>query len=310
MYDVIIIGGGPGGVAAGVYAARKKMKTAIIADTVGGQSVISVDIQNWIGTPSISGFEFSQALERHLRAQKDNINIVDGERAETIEKLSDGTFHVTTRSKKVFETKTILLTIGSRHRRLEIPGEKEFEGHGVVYCATCDAPLFKGKEVVVVGGGNSGLEAVVDLLPYATKIYLIHRGESLKGDKTTQDKIVQNQNVEIILNAVPREIHGEGKIVSELLYEDIKTGEKKILKVQGVFVETGVQPNSEIVKDLVKRSEWNSIVVNPQTQETSCPGIWAAGDVTDALYRQNNISAGDAIKAILNIYDYLHIKGK
>lgn len=307
MYDVIIIGGGPGGVAAGVYAARKRMNAALIADAVGGQSVISVDIQNWIGTPSVSGFDFSQMLEKHLRAQS-GLMIADGERAEGIEKRSDGTFVVTTKSGKRFETKTILLASGSRHRRLEVPGEKELEGHGVVYCATCDAPLFKGKKVAVVGGGNAGLEAVVDLLQYAEHIYLIHKNEALKGDPATQEKIANNAKVDIILNAAVKEIQGEGKEVKGLTYADTKTGETHALAVEGVFVEIGVQPNSEMVKGLVNLSDYNAVVTDPKTQRTSCPGIWAAGDVTDGLYRQNNISSGDAIKAILNIYDTLHVK--
>lgn len=307
MYDVIIIGGGPGGVAAGVYAARKRMNAALIADTVGGQSAISVDIQNWIGTPSVSGFDFSQMLEKHLRAQN-GIMIADGERAETIEKRTDGSFVVVTKSGKRFETKTILLASGSRHRRLEVPGEKELEGHGVVYCATCDAPLFKGKKVAVVGGGNAGLEAVVDLLQYAEHIYLVHKNESLKGDPATQEKIANNAKVDIILNAAVREIQGEGKEVKGMTYEDTKTGQMHTLAVGGVFVEIGVQPNSDLVRGLVDMSEYNAVITDPKTQKTSCPGIWAAGDVTDGLYRQNNISSGDAIKAILNIYDTLHVK--
>ncbi len=310
MYDVIIIGGGPGGIAAGVYAARKKMKVALITDTLSGQSVASVEIQNWIGTVSVSGLELAEMLEKHLRAQTD-IDIVEGERAASVTKRADGTYLVTTKSGKTFETKTLLLTIGSRHKRLEVPGEKEGEGHGVVYCAICDAPLFKDRDVVVVGGGNSGLEAVVDLLKYAKKIYLLHRGDALKGDASTQEKIAKEKNVEIILNADTKEIVvDEKKMVHGLVYEDKKSGAKRTLEVQGVFVEVGVQPNSELVKDLVKLTPQGSIIVDPRTQRSSDGGIWAAGDVTDAPYRQNNISAGDAIKAVLNIYDELHVKGR
>jgi alkyl hydroperoxide reductase subunit F len=308
MYDVIIIGGGPGGIAAGVYAARKKMKCAIIADTFSGQSVASEDIQNWIGTISVSGYDLALMLEKHLRAQT-GIDIVDGERVSKIDKREDGTFLVTLMKGRTFETKTLLLTIGSRHKKLNVPGEKEGEGHGVVYCAICDAPLFGDKDVAVVGGGNSGLEAVVDLLPYAKKIYLLHRGEALKGDATTQEKIIKQKNVELILNCATKEIIvDDKKQVHGLVYVDGKTGTEKTLDVRGVFVEVGVQPNSELVAHLVKLSPYGSIMVNPRTQMSSDNGIWAAGDVTDGLYRQNNVSAGDAIKAILNIYEEIHVK--
>lgn len=308
MYDVIIIGGGPGGIAAGVYAARKKMKSALIADTLSGQSVASVEIQNWIGTIAISGYDLALALEKHLRAQT-GIDIIDGERVEKIDKRADGTYLVTVQSGKTFETKTILLTVGSRHKKLGVPGEKEGEGHGVVYCAICDAPLFKDKDVVVVGGGNSGLEAVVDLLPYAKKIYLLHRGDVLKGDAATQEKISNHPQVQVILNADTKEvITDDKKMVHGLVYEDRKSGEKKKLDVQGVFVEIGVQPNSEFVAHLVKLTPQGAVIVDPRTQKSSDAGIWAAGDVTDGLYRQNNVSAGDAIKALLNIYEELHVK--
>lgn len=309
MYDVIIVGGGPAGVAAGIYAGRKKMKSALITDLLSGQSVVSADIQNWVGTPSISGFELAQALERHIRTQ-DGIEIVDGERVATIEKRADGTFLLTAQSGKTFETKTILVTTGSRRRKLGMPNEDQFEGHGLVYCAICDAPLFKDKDVVVVGGGNSGLESVVDLMPYAKKIYLLHRGGALKGDATTQEKVLNHKNVEVIFNAETKEIIGEDKLVHGLVYEDKSTGERKTLAVRGVFVEIGAVPNSELVKGLVNVNEYGRIIVDPRTQQTSAQGIWAAGDVTDGLYQQNNISAGDALKAILNIYEVLYVKGK
>lgn len=168
----------------------------------------------------------------------------------------------------------------------------------------CDAPVFKDKVVAVIGGGNSGLEAVVDLFPYANKIYLIHRGDTLKGDPITQEEVKKNPKVEIILNAETQEIIGD-KVVEKLSYKDKKTGETKELEVQGVFIEIGSVPNSEIVKDLVELNEYGEVIVDHKTQATSEKGIWAAGDITDVLYKQNNISAGDAVKAVLNIYDYL-----
>ncbi|MEK7089668.1 MAG: FAD-dependent oxidoreductase [Patescibacteria group bacterium] len=308
MYDVIIIGGGPAGIAAGIYAGRKKMKAALITDLMSGQSVVSADIQNWVGTPSISGFELAQLLEKHIRVQG-GIEIVDGERVAKVEKRADATFLITTKSGKTFETKTILMTTGSRRRTLGTPNEDRFEGHGLVYCAICDAPLFKDKDVAVVGGGNSGLESVVDLMSYANKIYLLHHGSALKGDPTTQEKVLNHKNVEVIFNAETKELIGEDKSVHGLVYEDKTTGERKTLAVQGVFVEIGAVPNSELVKELANVNEYGRIMVDPRTQQTSAQGIWAAGDVTDGLYQQNNISAGDALKAILNIYEGLYVRG-
>jgi alkyl hydroperoxide reductase subunit F len=302
MYDLIIIGGGPGGVAAGVYAARKKMKTLLITDSFGGQSVVSADIQNWIGEQSISGYDLAKKLEAHLRAQE-GIEIVEDDLVLAAAKTATG-FSLTTKKNQSFETKNILLMSGSRRKKLGIPGEKEFDGKGVVYCSTCDAPLFKDKAVAVVGGGNSALESVIDLLPYASKISLVIRSEVLKGDPTTQDKIRNHPGVEILFNAIAQEVKGKN-LVTGLLYKDAKSGAVKELAVDGVFVEIGLVPNSDFVKDLVARDDYGAVIVNAKTQETSCPGIWAAGDVSDVLYKQNNISAGDAIKAVLNVYDHV-----
>lgn len=303
MYELIIIGGGPGGISAGVYAARKKIRTLLIAKDFGGQSIVSADIQNWIGEKNISGVELAMKLEDHLRAQE-GIEIVDGDIVTATEKI-DGGFKVATKNGRTFETRTLLVVSGSRRRRLGIPGEEKFEGKGVVFCATCDAPLFRGRDVAVIGGGNSGLEAVVDLLSYATHIYLLERGETLKGDAVTQEKIRKSGKATIITNAVTTEVVGD-VMVTGLTYKDTKTGEERTLEVGGVFVEIGAQPNSEFVKDIVKLNLYNEIVVDGRTQATSCSGIWAAGDVSDALYKQNNISAGDSIKAILNIQEHLN----
>lgn len=303
MYDLIIIGGGPGGIAAGVYAARKKIKVAIIAGDFGGASKVSADIQNWIGTKSISGYEWAKNMEEHLRAQED-IDIIYPDLVEKVSK-TDGGFSVSTKNGKNFEAKTILVTTGSARKKLNIPGEKEFDGKGVVYCSTCDAPIFAGKIVAVVGGGNAGLEAVLDSLPYASKIYLLEFADQLKGDAVTQAKIQANPKVEIITNAKAVEIAGD-KFVTGLKYEDVKSGEIKELKLEGVFVEIGAYPNVGFIKDLVKTNTLGEIIVDHKTQASSEPGIWAAGDASDVLYKQNNISAGDAVKAVLNIVDYLN----
>lgn len=301
MYDLIIIGGGPGGVAAGIYAARKKMKTALVTDTFGGQSLVSAGIENWIGTKNISGYDLAKSLEDHLRAQKD-IDIIDGDLVAAVVKKDDGTFSVTTKNGKALETRFILLASGSRRKRLGIPGEDQFDGKGVVFCTTCDAPLFGGKTVAVVGGGNSALEGVIDLIPYASKIYLLVRGDVLKGDPITQDKIKTHPQVEVLFGAVPEEITGEA-FVNGIKYKDVKSGEQKSLALEGLFVEIGLIPNSDFVKDLVKLDAFGAVVADARTQETSCPGIWAIGDVTDGLYKQNNISVGEGVKATLNIYD-------
>ena len=303
MYELIIVGGGPGGVAAGVYAARKKIKTAIIAKSFGGQSETSADVQNWIGTKSISGFEFAKMLEDHLRAQE-GIDIVDGELVNEVKKSDDG-FVVKTDAGNKFETKTMLVASGSRRKRLGVPGEAEFDGKGVVYCSTCDAPLFGGKTVAVVGGGNAGLEAVIDLFQYAEKIYLLEYTDSLKGDSTTQEKVMANDKVTVITMASVKEIVGD-KFVTGLKYEDGNTNETKELTVQGVFVEVGAVPNTDFVKGLVDMNKFGEIVVDHRTQRSSLEGIWAAGDASDVLVKQNNVSAGDAVKAVLSIDTYLH----
>jgi len=303
MFDLIIIGGGPAAVAAGIYANRKKIKTLLIADSFGGQSLVSASIENWIGEVSLSGFELAKKLEAHLKAQK-NIEILEGDLVVLVEK-KDNFFEIKTQNNKIFETRYVLIASGSRRKKLNVPGEKEFEGKGVFYCSICDAPLMNNKDVAVIGGGNAGLEAVLDLIPHASKIYLLQHSNKLKGDTLTQEKIKQNPKVEILLNAETLEILGE-KFVSGLKYKDLVSGEIKELKVSGIFVEIGANPNSEMVRGLVEVTEYGHIIVNPLNQKTSCEGIWAAGDVTNFPYKQNNIAVGDAIVAVLNIYEELN----
>lgn len=303
MYELIIIGGGPAGAAAAVYAARKKIKAAIVVESFGGQSLVSADIQNWIGAISISGFELVQNLENHVRAQKD-LEILDGEKAAAVEKKNDG-FLVLTESGKKLETKTILVCSGSRRRKLGIKGEDEFNGKGVMYCSTCDAPIFKDKTVAVVGGGNAGLEAVRDLISYAGKIYLMELLDKITGDIVTLEEIKKNPKVEIITKAEIKEILGN-EFVTGLKYLDGEAGQLKELKLDGVFVEIGSVPNVEFLGDLAQKNKHGEIIVDCLTQQTSYKGIWAAGDASSCLYKQNNIAAGDAIKAVLNIYEYLN----
>ena len=305
MYDLIIIGGGPSGVAASVYAARKRINTLLVTETFGGQSEVSADIQNWIGTKSISGFDFAKMLEDHVRAQE-SIEIIVGKRVNKITHREDGVYDVSTEDGQTYSARGIILGTGSRRRKLNIPGEKEFDGKGVAYCSTCDAPLFGGKDVAVVGGGNAGLEAVLDLKPYAKRIYLFEYSEVLKGDPITQEK-VKNSGAEIIYNAETVAIHGDSasKFVSAIEYKDRKTKEQKKIPVGGVFVEIGAVPNSEVVKDLVQLNKYGEVIIDHKTAATSREGIWAAGYVTDEMYKQNNISAGDAVKAALSAHAYL-----
>jgi alkyl hydroperoxide reductase subunit F len=305
MYDVAIIGGGPAAVAAGVYAARKKMKTILIAEGIGGQSVVSDGIENWIGEKNIPGPMLAKKLKDHLEVYQNEIDLKIPAKVEKVEKNEDGTFQVNF-GEKSETVKAVVVCSGGRHRRLGVPGEAKFDGRGVAFCATCDAPFFKDKEVAVIGGGNSGLEAVVDLLEYASKIYLIARkGEGeLRGDPVTQEQVMNSDKVKIIYQANAIEVLGD-KMVSGLKYKKIGSEEENEIAVQGIFVEIGTVPNSEIVGDLVELDQWGNIKIDAKTQATNCAGIFAAGDVTETMFRQNNIAVGDAIKALLSAYEYV-----
>ena len=305
LYDVIIIGGGPAGVAAGVYAARKKLKSLIITKDFGGQSVNSASIENFIGYKSISGADFAKVLEEQIRANE-GIEIKDGLLVASIKKQGD-VFEITDNKGDIYQTKTILYAAGSGYRKLGVPGEKEYEGKGVFYCSICDAPIMKNKAAAVVGGGNSGLEAVIDLLPYATKIYVLEFASSLKGDPVYQERIKNESKVEIITNAKTEEVLGE-TFVKGIRYEDMVSHEKKTLDVSGVFVSIGWTPNSGLLKGLADIDPKGHVVIDHKTLKTSADGIWAAGDVTDSLYAQINPAIGEGIKALLNIYDYLNQK--
>ncbi len=302
IYDVIVIGGGPGGIAAGIYSARKQMKTLFLTESFGGQSTVSAGIENWIGTVSITGWEFAQSLEKHLRAQE-GIEIVSGTKASGVTgEAGHYVVHATNGSQ--YETKAIIIATGGRHRHLDIPGEEKFIGKGVVFCSTCDAPFFRNKKVVVVGGGNSGLEAVEDLLPYASDITLMVRSESLKGDAITQNKILASEKVRVVYNALAQEILGETKLEG-LRYLDKARDEMHDLPVDGVFVEIGMVPNTEFVKGFVELNDRGEVMINHRTKETTRSGVFATGDATDAPYKQNNISAGDGVVAALSAYDFV-----
>lgn len=304
-YDLAIIGGGPAGVAAGVYASRKRLKTIFITESFGGQSIVSSGIENWIGTITISGEELAKNFESHLRAYaSDVVDIVTAERVASVEK-SDQNFLIKTQSGKEFLARTVLATTGSRRRKLEIPGAAEYENKGITYCATCDGPMFSGRDVVVVGGGNAAFETAVQLLAYCSSVTLLNRSENFRADPVTIEKLSKNPKFKIIKNAVPAEIKGE-KFVTAIVYEDAVSKKRTEIVTGGIFVEIGLIPTTEFVEMLVTLDQWKHIVTDPKNQRTSVAGIWAAGDCTDGLYHQNNIAAGDAVKALEDIYYYLH----
>jgi len=302
IYDLAIIGGGPAGVAAGVYAARKKLKTLLITEDFRGQSAAAGEIQNWIGDISVSGVELHKRFEKHLKHYSKIIEIKEKEMVTEV-KRSGAYFFVTT-TKNKFETKTVLIATGNIRKKLQVKGASEFEGKGITYCATCDAPLFGDMDVVVVGGGNSAFEATSQLLAYARSITMIQRSD-FRAEPTVMERIFSNPKVKSITNIDLLEIKGD-KFVKSLVYKDKKTGQTIELPTQGIFVEIGSGPSVDFIEHgLVKLNEKEEIVVDAKTQKTSTSGIWAAGDCTDGLYRQNHIAVGDAVKAIEDIFKFL-----
>lgn len=307
MYDCIIIGGGPGGVAAGVYTARKQMKTLFLTQDFLSQSVVSASIENWIGTVTVPGYEFGQMLEKHLRAQE-SIEIKTGVKASKISERTEGGYVVETEAGERYETKTVIIASGGRHRHLGVPGEEQFVGKGVVFCSTCDAPFFRNKKVAVVGSGNSALEAVEDLMPYAGEIVLLVRSGELKGDAVTQEKILASPKVSVRYHMTTQAILGENRVTG-ITALNTETNIPEDIMLDGVFVEIGMVPNTEFVKDILTLNERGEIVVDARTAATSRPGIFATGDATDLPYKQNNISAGVGVTAALSAYDFVR-KGK
>ncbi|MEK7208416.1 MAG: FAD-dependent oxidoreductase [Patescibacteria group bacterium] len=319
IYDLAIIGGGPAGVAAGVYASRKRLKTLFITKDWGGQSLVSPEIQNWIGTVKVSGLELADMLKNHLTAYaKGIVDIKEGGEVAKIEKIplskggqthSDATgvvFSVQTET-ETYRAKTVLITAGSHRRKLAAPGAEKFDGKGVTYCASCDGPLFADLDVAVVGGGNAGFETAAQLLAYCKSVTLLQRGDEFKADPVTIKRVLANPKMHAILSAEILEVKGD-KTVAGLVYKTKDSNEKKELAVQGVFVEIGSVPSTGFIEGLVWVDRWGQIKADPRTQRTNVLGVWAAGDVTDGLYHQNNIAAGDAVKALEDIYIYLHAK--
>ncbi|MDO8594393.1 MAG: FAD-dependent oxidoreductase [bacterium] len=353
LYDLAIIGGGPAGVAAGVYASRKRLKTVFIARDFGGQSTVSEGIENWIGTIKISGNDLAKALEAHLRAYAGDI--VDIKAGETVQKITKnqspitegedgGGFTIQTDTGS-YTAKTVLVTAGSARRKLEVKGAEGLEHKGITYCASCDGPLFADLDTVVIGGGNAGFETAAQLLAYTKSVTLIHKSAEFKADPVTVKKVLENPKMKAMLSTDILEVKGD-KFVTGLVYQNKDSGGPKELPVQGIFVEIGSTPATDFLGDLVKLTPYKQIIVDPKTQrayllpppetasgarrgesgagdvgtatasatqrlrneadEAVSGGVWAAGDCTDGLYHQNNIAAGDAVKALEDIYLYLH----
>lgn len=306
LYDLIIIGGGPAGTAAGVYAARKRLKTLLLAETFGGQSVVSAEIQNWIGTVAISGNELAANLKKHVEAYAGDVLTMKEELAEKIEQ-KDGNFIVTT-PKGSHTGKAILITTGSHRRRLEATNADRFEHKGLTYCASCDGPMFEGQDLAVVGGGNAAFETAAQLLAYAKSVTIVHRSDNFhRADPITVEKVLSHPNMRSLMNVEILEVSGDS-FVTGLVYQNKETGDKGELPATGIFVEIGQLPNTEFVKGVVELTERGQVKIDPRTQKTSTPGIWAAGDCTDVLYHQNNIAAGDAVRALEDIYVTLKTK--
>jgi len=305
-YDVIIVGGGPAGLTAGIYAARRNLKTLIITMTVGGQVLLPEKICNYPGFLNVSGMNFIKRVQK--QAEKAGAQIIVDEVKEILP--HDKEYLVKTQTKE-FLAKAVILAFGKKPRKLNVPGEEKFIGKGVSYCATCDAILFKNKTVAVVGGGNSALDAALLLSKYAKKVYLIHRRDEFRGFESFVDEVRKKNNVEFLLSSIVVEIKGEN-LVKSILVKDLKTEETREIDVDGVFVEIGYDVDPSFVKDLVKLDEYNQIVVNQKCQtfypdkDEIRPGIFAAGDVTSNIFKQIVVAAGDGAKAALAAYNYLH----
>ncbi len=308
-YDLVIIGGGPAGVAAGVYASRKRLKTLLIAESFGGQSIVSEGIENWIGTIKIPGPELAKSLEDHLRAYAGEIvTIATGNRVNEISRSTqENTFITKTSDGASYRSKAVLVTTGSSRKKLAIPGAKEYEHKGITYCASCDGPLFADQDVVVIGGGNAAFEAASQLLAYCKSVTLINRTESYRADEITVKKVLAHPKMKTITNTELVSIQGS-TFVESLTYKNTKTGETVTLPTTGIFVEIGSIPATDFTKDLVEKLPTGHIKIDPWTQKTSTPGIWAAGDCTNILYHQNNIAAGDGVRALEDIYVTLQAK--
>jgi thioredoxin-disulfide reductase len=301
IYDLIIIGGGPAGITAGIYGARQKLNILLITKDFGGQlNKKAIDINNYPGLDGISGLKLVQKFQAHLEKQKNNI---EKDEVGKIEKTEKG-FSVLTESKKTFKSKAVIIASGTDPRPLEVPGEKEFLGKGLSYCAICDGPMFQDKIVAVIGGGNSAFETAIFLSKIAKKIYILEYNPKVNAFKDNQEAVKKMGKAEIITNVILQKIEGNS-FVNSITYQDRITKQEKTLKVEGVFVEIGYQPATSFVKGLVDFNERDEIKVDFETCKTKTPGLFAAGDVNVGRYKQVITACGEGAKAGLAAFEYV-----
>ena len=303
-FDVLIVGGGPAGAAAAVYAARKGIRTGVVAERFGGQTLDTLGIENFISVLETDGPKFAMALEQH--AKQYGVEIMNLQRADKLIPAPAGSdlIEVQLANGGSLKSKTVILSTGARWREVNVPGEQEYRNHGVAYCPHCDGPLFKGKRVAVIGGGNSGVEAAIDLAGIVGHVTLIEFGEQLRADAVLVNKLKSLSNVTIHTQAQTTEITGDGSKVNGLTYTDRSTGTSHHIELAGVFVQIGLVPNSEWLKGTLELTRHGEIVVDSRGQ-TSVPGVFAAGDVTTVPFKQIIIATGDGAKAALGAFDHL-----
>ena len=302
-FDVLIVGGGPAGAAAAVYAARKGIRTGLLAERMGGQTMDTMSIENFISVLETDGPKFAAALEQH--AKRYDVDIMNLQRAASLTPAgSDGLVGVTLDNGATLKSKTVIVSTGARWREVNVPGEQEYRNKGVAYCPHCDGPLFKGKRVAVIGGGNSGVEAAIDLAGLVGHVTLLEFGAELRADAVLINKLKSLRNVVINTQAQTTEITGADGKVDGLTYTDRASGETKHVELEGVFVQIGLVPNSEWLKGTMELTKHGEIVVDARGQ-TSVPGVFAAGDVTTVPFKQIIIATGDGAKAALGAFDHL-----
>ncbi|MGB0218824.1 MAG: alkyl hydroperoxide reductase subunit F [Sinimarinibacterium flocculans] len=302
-YDVLVVGGGPAGAAAAIYAARKGIRTGVAAERFGGQVLDTMGIENFISVKETEGPKLAAALEEHVRQY--DVDIMNLQRAEKlIPAGADGLVEVQLANGASLKSKTVVLSTGARWRQMNVPGEDEYRNKGVAYCPHCDGPLFKGKRVAVIGGGNSGVEAAIDLAGIVAHVTLIEFDAKLRADEVLQRKLRSLPNVKIIVSAQTTEVSGDGQKVTGLVYKDRVSGESHTVELEGIFVQIGLLPNSEWLKGTVALSPRGEIEVDAHGR-TSVPGVFAAGDVTTVPYKQIVIALGEGSKAALSAFDHL-----
>jgi len=299
MYDVIIVGAGAAGLTAAIYTCRKKLKTAIISIDVGGQTNLTSHIENYPGSGPMHGIELMQRFQNE--AIGFGAELIMG-KVNKVDKTENG-FKAGLANGEEYECKALILAYGKVPRSLGIEGEEKFMGRGVTTCVTCDAPLYKNRDTVIIGGGNSSVEGALELATLAKKVYLVHRRDTFRADEITVEKLKNSKNVELVLNSVGTKIIGD-KNVEAIEVENIVTKEKKTLKVDGIFIEIGYVVDTSFIQHLVKVNEKKEIIVDERCN-TSHPGIFAAGDITPVLYKQTVIAAGEGSKAALECYRWL-----